>query len=128
MSKHSTKIKRGARALPAPKPGIEALPERLKHAEGHSLLVPATIEKAGDKAVLCRRFKDGFADRQRGNGRFTYAQWFAAEWYRETFEQAGATARVVANYSPTGGGSSTGLRYGTPANERQARARQAWRK
>jgi hypothetical protein len=127
--KRITKTGRIRRPLPPPRPETEATNERLARAGGeHVALVSSIIEKAGEKTVLCRKFADSYVDRLRRNGRLTYAQWYAAEWYRERYEQSGLGGRVVANYDMSGAGGGGECAYGMPTSERQARARQAWRK
>ena len=55
------KVKRARirRPPPAPQPHLEATPERLAQAgEQHSSLVLGEIDRAGERALLCRRFTD----------------------------------------------------------------------
>lgn len=123
-AKASAKIKR---PLPPPHPHFEVTKERLNHAANDTVLIKAVIEKAGERPLLTRKFFDSTVDRWRKAGRLTEHQWHAAEWYREQFEAAGMTARVVANYNADANGTG-GSTYGLPTTERQARARQAWRR
>lgn len=123
-SKKNTRIRK---PLPAPKPLIEATAERLAQAgKDHVSLENSLIERGGDKVVLCRRFKDSWIDRQRKAGRLTYPQWYAAEWYRERYAEAGMSGKVVANYQASTGNGS-GVTYGLPTTTRQVDARKLWR-
>lgn len=105
--KKSVKIRR---PLAAPRPLLDATPERMAHADGHSVMTGATIERAADRAVLVRRFADTAIDRMYRAKRLTFAQWYAADWYATAYAQAGLGPRVVANYDAgaSGGGSDIG--------------------
>ncbi|MDX3884045.1 hypothetical protein [Sphingomonas sp. MM-1] len=121
-----------ARRAPAQKP-IDATPERISMAEPDGKngvrfhdTVEAMIDKAGQRALITRRFADAQIDRWLKQKRLTYAQWYAADWYRNQYALAGIEGRVVAQYDITHPGAE-GSSYGLPANERQLRARQRWR-
>lgn len=121
--RRAAKIKRP----PAPPaPHFEVTPERLAHANENSEIVKATIDKAGERALLTRRFADSHIDRMRKRGWITEAQWYAAIWYRDRHEEAGFGSPIVAKYGDAGGG-GVQLNYGLPRTERQARARLLWR-
>ena len=125
MAKKSTKLKRAAPT--APKPLLEVTPERLTHAANDSSVVDATIMKAGERAEKTRRFKDSPIDRMFHRKLITEAQFNAAEWYRERYEEAGISGRVVANYSATGGGEARCIGSKLLGSERQFQARLKWR-
>ena len=118
--------KRVRRPLPPPTATFEATPERLAQAgNDNSTLVPAIIHRAADRQARCRRFRDSHVDRMFKAHRLTYAQWYAADWYRSKYELSGLPTRVVGSY---GAGAGAGeCDYGLPVSERQARARQQWR-
>jgi hypothetical protein len=127
MAKASTKIRKADRRTPAaPQPAFEATPERIAQANDNTSVVDATIDKAGERKLKTRRFTDSQIDRMFRSKRITYAQWFAAGWYLEQYEQAGFGGRVTANYNPTTSASGL-IRYGLPSSERQARHRHLWR-
>nr|WP_144033855.1 hypothetical protein [Sphingomonas laterariae] len=139
-------ILKGERAVvvaapPAPKracrpritPPIDATPERIAMAEpeGKTGLrfheaVEAMIDKAGERALITRRFADTHIDRWLKQKRLTYPQWYAADWYRNVYALAGIEGRVIAQYDITHPGAA-GSSYGLPATERQLRARLRWR-
>ena len=129
--KPGRKIKRVRAAPPPSKAEFEVTPERLGWAADddhvYSTLVEATIEKAGERKVLTRRFADTHIDRMLKGKRLTYAQWYAADWYRTAHEQAGLGPRVVSNYdqAPSGGASSVGSKL--LGSERQYGWRRKWR-
>lgn len=124
------------KAPPPPAAAFEATPERLAQATErddagrsvvtHMTLVKAPIDRAGQRAVLARRFADSYIDRLLRAKRLTYAQWYAADWYREVYQLCGIEARVVARYDITHAGAS-GSNYGMAVTERQAHARRRWR-
>lgn len=123
------RVRRAARIKrpPAPPtPHFEVTPERLAHANENSEVVKATIDKAGERALLTRRFADSHIDRMRKRGLITEAQWYAADWYRTRHQLAGFGGRVIAKYGDAGGGAGDSV-FGLPASERQARERQLWR-
>lgn len=128
------KTKKIRKAATPPTPAFEATPERLAQAverddDGmviaeHMKLEVAKIERAGQRALLVRRFADTYVDRLLRTKKISYAQWYAADWYREVYELAGIEARVSANYGGSGVGECS---YGMAVTERQARARQRLR-
>ncbi len=133
MAKGRVKKMRIRKVAAGPVAAFEATPERLAQATdrddagkpvaAHMSLVIGKIEKAGERALLTRRFADSYIDRIRGR-HITFAQWYAADWYRDLYQQAGIEARVSANYGGSGAGECT---YGMAVTERQAWARRKLR-
>lgn len=131
-----TKSRKIKKAPTAPTAAFEATPERLAQATDldaqgkpvatHMTLVVGKIEKAGERALLARRFADSYVDRLLKARKLTYAQWYAADWYREIYQHCGIEARVVARYDITHAGAS-GTSYGLAVTERQVQARKRWR-
>ena len=109
----------------APRPEFEVTIERLRHAANDTAVVPATIDKAGERALLTRRFSDSHVDRMLARKWITKAQHAAAVWYAERYHDAGIGSRVVANYAGVGGGGEAS--YGMATTNRQAQARARWR-
>ena len=124
MAKGRTKRVKIKRVAPPPAPAFEATPERLAQAGPHLSLVKGTIEKAGERVALVRRFSDSYIDRLLRTKKLTFAQWYAADWYREIYQLTGIEARTTANYGGSGAGECS---YGMAMTERQARARQRLR-
>ncbi|WP_209046267.1 hypothetical protein [Rhizorhabdus histidinilytica] len=126
MAKRNKKV-RIRKAPAAPSAAFEATPERLAQAGNDNMsLVKAPIDRAGQRALLTRRFADSYVDRLLKAKRLTYAQWYAADWYREIYQLTGIEARVVARYDITHA-SASGTNYGMAVTERQAQARMRWR-
>lgn len=116
-----TKSRKIRKTPAAPTAAFDATPERLAQAGNDNMtLIKAPIDRAGQRAVLARRFADAYIDRLLKARRLTYAQWYAADWYREIYQLAGIEARVTANYGGSGVGECS---YGMAVTERQARAR-----
>lgn len=125
MGKAAKKKIRIRKAPAAPTAAFEATPERLAQAgNDNSRLDKGKIERAGDRVPLVRRFADAYVDRLLRAKRLTYAQWYAADWYREVYELTGIGQRVTANYGGSGAGECS---YGMATTERQAHARQRLR-
>ncbi len=133
QTKKTVKEAEFGKALPPHAP-IDATPERIAHAVEHAGndivrhhgMVDAQIDKAGERPALTRRFADSHIDRMRKLGRLTYAQWFAADWYRKLHSAAFASERVVANYGEGRGGGGEQA-YGIARSEAQAAARKTLR-
>lgn len=103
--------------------GLDATPERI--AKGESELVVALIEKAGERPGKARQFRSSHLDRLHRNGKLTYRQWLAGDWYRSTHDRCRFSLSVVSSYGErTGAGDHPGsFGYGLPRQEAQARAR-----
>ena len=127
MARKKAKSVKISKPLPAPKPDQEATAERLAQAgNDNASIEDGQIERAGEKAPRCRRFRDNHIDRLKRAGRLTYAQWYAADWYRSIYEQAGIEQRQTANYQPTVPGGD-GLNYGMPTTIAQVTCRKKLR-
>ena len=105
---------------------LDATPERIAHVDGNHAIVDATIEQAGERAKLTRRFADSAIDRMHKRGQLTYAQWYACDWYMRLHAEAMGSPRVVASYGEGVGGGST-KNYGQPRNQHQWDARRKLR-
>jgi hypothetical protein len=125
MAKKSTKLKRAAPT--APKPLLEVTPERLVHAANDTSVVDATIERAGQKAVQTREFKDRQIERMHRAGRISDIQLAAAEWYFERWTEARIEGRVTGNYNPAGGGEARCVGTKILGSEKAYLARKKWR-
>ncbi len=109
---------------------LDATPERLLRATefiaGERFAFHGTedgaIERAGERPMMVRRFRDSQIDRARAANRISYTQWFAADWYRTTHANAGLGNRVTANYDITASGAG-GTNYGLPRTHAQLNAR-----
>lgn len=121
----SVKIKRAVSAPPTPH--FEVTAERLAHAANDTTVIDGTIEKFGERSLKTRRFKDSQIERMFAAKRITQAQLDAALWYAEQYELAGIAGRVVANYTPAGGGEARCVGTKILGTERQFIARQRWR-
>jgi hypothetical protein len=106
---------------------MEATIERLIHAANDTTIVDATIDRAGEKALKTRRFRDSQIERMFAAKRITQSQLDAALWYLERYAEAGISGRVTANYSASGGGEARCLGTKLLGSERQYQARQKWR-
>ena len=121
MAKRKLKPKRQSAVSTA----LDATIERVNQAGNDNFdLVLVKPGRPGEAIVRVRRFRDTAIDRMLRAKRISYAQWYAADWYRGIYEQAGITHRLTANLNPSGGGECT---YGMPTTERQARCRQRLR-
>jgi hypothetical protein len=126
MAKANTKKIR--KPVSAPKPDLEATPERIAHAGNDNMTIDqGQIDKAGDKAPRCRRFSDTHLERLKRGGRITIAQYDAGVWYLTHYERAGIEQRQTANYNPTVPGGD-GCTYGLPTTMAQASARDRLRR
>lgn len=126
MAKANTKKIR--KPVAAPKPDLEATPERIAQAGNDNMTIDdGQIEKAGDKAPRCRRFTDTNLERLKRSGRITIAQYDAGVWYLTHYEQAGIEQRLTANYAPTIP-SGAGCTYGMPTTPAQATSRDRLRR
>lgn len=126
MARARTRKIRGATA-DAPRPHFEVTPERLCHAANDTETTKANIDKAGERALLTRKFRDSQIERMFAAKRITEAQLNAARWYLEQWALSGISGRVVANYSPAGGGEARCIGSKLLGSERQYLARLKWR-
>lgn len=110
---------------------LDATPARVAKATDedglrHDRLVDATIDKAGERAKLTRRFADSWIDRLLARKLLTYPQWYACDWYASLHVAAHSTPRVVADYGEGCGGAGR-ENYGQPLNNHQWDARKRLR-
>ncbi|HEX8257004.1 MAG TPA: hypothetical protein VF589_05180, partial [Allosphingosinicella sp.] len=85
---------------------------------------PAEIDSAEQAIGLTRRFKSSHLDRLYRNGKLSWVQWYAGDWYRNQHARCSFALSVVASYGGgTGGGEPS---YGLPRTEAQLRARQLY--
>lgn len=105
---------------------VDATPERIERADGCHDIVDATIERAGERAKLTRRFADTAIDRMHKRGQLTYPQWYACDWYMRLHAEAMGAPRVVATYGDGVGGCGSES-YGQPRNQHQWDARRKLR-
>lgn len=116
---------KSARLSPTIQQIIDATPERLAKGDHSDFVNPAEIDSAEQPIGLTRRFKSSHLDRLHNNGKLTWVQWYAGDWYRNTHHRARFALSVVASYgdrinaAPT----PTAFGYGLPQQEAQIRAR-----
>lgn len=108
--------------------GIDATPERLAKDPDNDI-VPAAIEKLGERQGKARQFRASHLDRLHKSGSLSYVQWYAGNVYRETHDRCRFSLSVVASYGErTMAGDHPGsFGYGLPRQEAQARARDQMR-
>lgn len=104
---------------------MDATPERIAKSEGSEFVDPATIDSSRHRIGRVRRFKDSWIDRMYRRDQLTYAQWYAAGWYRDRYTAGFSHPKVTASYGGTG--SSDGVNYGQPRDARQWDARKLYR-
>lgn len=104
-------------------PPMDATPERLAK-EPDAALEAVSDDTRVAAQIMVRRFRSTHLDRLHKNGRLTYVQWFAGNWYRDKHDEGHSAPSVTAKYGEhvPGGEPSFGL----PRSEAQLRARQAW--
>lgn len=118
-------------------PPLDATDQRLNRAieeSGNSgdaweYINPAKID-SNQPIGLVRRFRASHLDRlyRRDDSRrsvLTWRQYYAGDWYRNTYHRAGITLSVVASYGERVSGGEPA--YGLPRTVRQADARRLWR-
>lgn len=110
---------------------LDATPDRIAKAvepDGtrHHAIVDATIDKAGERAKLTRRFADSWIDRLLARKLLTYTQWYACDWFLSLYAAAHSAPRVVANYGEGSGGAGREI-YGQPLTSHQWDARKRLR-
>jgi hypothetical protein len=123
------RTKKISKPIAAPKPDMEATPERIAQAGNDNMTIDdGQIEKAGEKAPRCRRFRDTHLERLKRGGRITLAQYDAGIWYLTHYEQAGIEQRQTANYSPATFGGSASTFHRLPNTPAQATAKDRLRR
>jgi len=104
--------------------GFDATPERLAKDPDNDI-VPAAIEKLGERQGRARQFRATHLDRLHKSGALSYLQWYAGNHYRETHARCHFALSVVASYGErTGAAEHPGnFGFGLPRQEAQVRAR-----
>lgn len=105
-------------------PPIDATPERLAK-EPDAEMVEVKDEKTKAGTVLVRRFRSTHLDRLHKNGKLTYIQWAAGEWYRNVYAEGHPAPRVTAKYGEHIPGGEPD--YGLARTDAQRKARDTWR-
>lgn len=108
--------------------GFDATPERLAKDPDNDI-VPAAIEKLGERQGRARQFRATHLDRLHRAGALTYTQWYAGDHYRQTHARCHFALSVVAAYGERSGAAEHpgAFGFGLPRQEAQARARDAMR-
>jgi hypothetical protein len=108
--------------------GLDATPERLAKDPDNDI-VPAGIEKLGERQGRARQFRATHLDRLHKSGALSYVQWYAGNHYRETHSRCHFALSVVASYGErTGAAEHPGnFGFGLPRQEAQVRARDQMR-
>lgn len=108
--------------------GFDATPERLAQDPDNDI-VPAAIEKLGERQGRARQFRATHLDRLHKSGALSYVQWYAGDHYRQTHARCHFALSVVASYGErTGAAEHPGaFGFGLPRQEAQVRARDAMR-
>lgn len=100
---------------------IDATPERLAKGDESEFVNPAHIDSGEQPIGLTRRFRASHIDRLHRNGKLTWVQWYAGDWFRNEHHRARFGLAVVASYGErTSAGENS---YGLPRTEAQLRAR-----
>lgn len=104
---------------------IDATPERLAMGES-DMVNPAEIDSKEQPIGLTRRFSSSTIERLYKNERLSWRQFYAGQWYQQTYERCRFTGPGVAGYGErTGAGANPGdFGYGLPQQEAAVRARQ----
>lgn len=117
-------------------PPVDATEQRLTRAieesgnsgEAWEYINPAKIDSC-QPIGLVRRFRsshlDRFYRRDSDKSILTWRQYYAGDWYRNTYNRAGITISVIASYGERVSGGEPA--YGLPRTQRQADARRLWR-
>lgn len=108
--------------------GLDATPERIAKDPGNDI-VPAGIEKLGERQGRARQFRATHLDRLHKSGALSYVQWYAGDQYRQTHTRCAFSMSVVASYGErTGAAEHPGaFGFGLPRQEAQLRARDSMR-
>lgn len=105
---------------------LDATPERLAKGDYSEWIDPRQIDDNEQRnGTTARRFRDSYLDRLHRNGKLTWVQWYAGDWYRRCHESAFRHPKVTANYGDSNGGGECD--YGLPVTENQLRAREKLR-
>lgn len=119
------KLKRKVRALPMRAANIDATPQRLAKGDESTFINPAEIDSSEQPIGLTRRFTSTHLDRLHRNGKLSWPQWYAGNWYRETHARCKFSLSVVAAYGERtmAAANPHDFGYGLPRQEATIRAR-----
>src|SRR3546814_11905093 len=82
---------------------------------------PAEIDDTEQAIARVRRFRSSHLDRLHKNGRLSWRQFYAGDWYRNLHHRGRFGLQVVASYGERTTGGEIG--YGLPRTEAQLNAR-----
>lgn len=124
MAKRGKANKR-ARASVLRVANIDATPERLGKGDESQFVNPAEIDSSEQPIGLTRRFTTTHLDRLHRNGKLTWHQWYAGDWYRQTHARCRFSLSVVASYGERtmAAANPADFGYGLPRQEAAVRAR-----
>lgn len=103
---------------------FDATPERLAK-EPDAELMPVRDDRNKAGTVMVRRFRSTHLDRLHKNGKLTFPQWSAGEWYRDMYAAGHPPLRVTAKYGEHVPGGEPD--YGLARTDAQSKARDAWK-
>lgn len=104
---------------------LDATPERLAMCESE-WINPAEIDSSEQQIGYVRRLRTNHLDRLHRAEVITWRQWYPANDYRETWERAQLSPRVVGSYGERSTGGEND--YGLARTEAAYRARLKWRR
>lgn len=105
---------------------VDATPERLGKGDEFEFINPAKIDSREQPIGLVRRFRASHLDRLHSNGRLSWVQWYAGDWYRNQHARCSFALSVVASYGEQTSASEPS--YGLPRTEAQVRARRIFKR
>src|SRR3546814_7133801 len=100
---------------------MDATPERLAKGDHSEIVNPAEIDDTEQAIARVRRFRSSHLDRLHKNGRLSWRQFYAGDWYRNLHHRGRFGLQVVASYGERTTGGEIG--YGLPRTEAQLNAR-----
>src|SRR3546814_210135 len=92
------KVKRKARARVEFVTAMDATPERLAKGDHSEMVNPAEIDDTEQAIARVRRFRSSHLDRLHKNGRLSWRQFYAGDWYRNLHHRGRFGLQVVASY------------------------------
>src|SRR3546814_524880 len=92
------KVKRKARARVEFVTAMDATPERLAKGDHSEMVNPAEIDDTEQAIARVRRFRSSHLDRLHKNGRLSWRQCYAGDWYRNLHHRGRFGLQVVASY------------------------------
>lgn len=104
---------------------IDTTPERLAKGDHSEFVNPANIDSAEQPIGLTRRFSATHLDRLHRNGKITWPQWYAGDWYRATHARCrfGSAATSAYGERTRAADCPHDFGYGLPRQEAAVRAR-----